>query len=212
MASILARTAAFNLTAIPARSLHSSAAVVAEEKRGLFSRLNPFAKKSEPEQSQQKEESAPAQSLEVEIKDKEYYAPPSWKGEYKDLTEKELADAVRTAAATVLDTPITKLRKVDISQPAIKFKVLKACMVETGHEIPNKDLNEINTLRDVVHVLHRNSVAAKEAINPKGHAVAEWFARQQEQNNLPDNVVFIPYKKERGIPVEDRRTPNKRFL
>ncbi|KAF9163743.1 hypothetical protein DFQ26_002159 [Actinomortierella ambigua] len=202
MASILARTAARSLSATPARSLHSSAAILAEEKRGLFARLNPFAKKGESEQPQQTQEaSTPAQSLEVEIKDKEYYAPPSWKGEYKDLTEKELAHAVRTAAATVIDTPISKLHKV-----------LKACMVETGHEIPNKDLNEISTLRDVVHVLHNNAVAAKEALNPKGHAVAEWFARQQEQNSLPNNVVFIPYKKERGIPVEERRTPNKRFL
>ncbi|KAF9974454.1 hypothetical protein BGZ73_002112 [Actinomortierella ambigua] len=178
MASILTRTAARSLAASPARSLHSSAAMLAEEKRGLFARLNPFAKKGESEQTQDTQAaSTPAQSLEVEIKDKEYYAPPSWKGEYKDLTEKELADAVRTAAATVIDTPITKLHRVDISQPALKFK---ASLVE--------------------------------AIDPKGHAVADWFARQQEQNNLPDNVVFIPYKKERGVPVEERRTPNKRFL
>jgi hypothetical protein len=46
--------------------------------------------------------------------------------------------------------------------------------------------------------------------NPKGHVVAEWF--EKNKASLPPNMVFIPYKKSKGIKVEDRKTTNKRFL
>lgn len=84
-------------------------------------------------------------------------------------------------------------------------------MQSTGREIPNKDIAAIRTLKDVVVVMERLDQEAQAAsANPKGHVVAEWFAKNQ--SSLPPNMVFIPYQKSRGVKAEDRKTTNKRFL
>jgi hypothetical protein len=92
-----------------------------------------------------------------------------------------------------------------------KSQVLKACVVATGHEIPNKDLTSIQTLKDVMIALQRlDQEAMGQSENPNGHVVAEWF--DKNKSNLPSNMIFIPYQKSKGIKAEDRKTSNKRFL
>jgi aminoglycoside phosphotransferase (APT) family kinase protein len=88
---------------------------------------------------------------------------------------------------------------------------MKAIAVQTGHEIPNKDIASIHTLKDVLTTLHTIDNASKDTPeNPKGHVVAEWF--QKNQATLPANMVFIPYAKAKGVKIEDRKRTNKRFL
>lgn len=91
------------------------------------------------------------------------------------------------------------------------LQILKACVVSTGREIPNKEIASINNLQDVVKVLQKlDQDMAVASANPKGHVVAEWF--MSNKASLPDNMVFIPYEKSRGVKAEDRKRTNKRFL
>lgn len=96
-------------------------------------------------------------------------------------------------------------------QKHAKRQVMKAITVQTGHEIPNKDIATIQTLKDIHSTLFSLSSASKDASeNPKGHVVAEWF--QKNQSSLPPNMMFIPYAKAKGVKAEDRQRTNKRFL
>ncbi|KAG0036636.1 hypothetical protein BGZ82_003934 [Podila clonocystis] len=190
--------------------LHTTRFVLAEEKRGLFSRLNPFAKPAQ--DSAATEAVKPAEDLNVEIAEEE--APiPSWKSDLQPMTKEQLEESVRSAASEFVTTTDLHLGKVQLNDPSVKFQasVLKACVQSTGREIPNKDIAAIRTLKDVVVVMERLDQEAQAAsANPKGHVVAEWFAKNQ--SSLPPNMVFIPYQKSRGVKAEDRKTTNKRFL
>ncbi|KAF9951756.1 hypothetical protein BGZ72_006780 [Mortierella alpina] len=89
--------------------------------------------------------------------------------------------------------------------------VMKACVISTGQDIPSKDISSIHTLKDIFTVMQTLDQEAQSASsNPRGHVVAEWFLKNKE--NLPPNMVFIPYQKSKGVKAEDRRTTNKRFL
>ncbi|KAG0069392.1 hypothetical protein BGZ89_002959 [Linnemannia elongata] len=194
-------------------SLHTTTLSAEEEKRGFLSRLNPFAKTTK----QEDVNSSPAQvakaqeELNVEIEEEE--APvPSWKSERKELSAEELEESIRSAAAPFVNTAAgTYLNKIQLDNPKIKFQVMKAVAVQTGYEIPNKDIATIHSLKDIHSTLFSLSSASKDASeNPKGHVVAEWF--QKNQSSLPPNMVFIPYTKAKGVKAEDRQRTNKRFL
>ncbi|KAF9935088.1 hypothetical protein BGZ65_003504, partial [Modicella reniformis] len=182
--------------------------------RGFLSRLNPFAKSTAAVEPTQPTEAAKAtEDLKVEIEEEEEEQPvPSWKNERQSLTPEQLEESIRSAAAPFVDTASTfHLNKIELIDPKIKFQVLKAYVVSTGHEIPNKDLASIHTLRDLYSTVQRLDQEARALPeNPKGHVVAEWF--DKNKTNLPPNMVFIPYKKSKGIKVEDRKSTNKRFL
>ncbi|KAG0335982.1 hypothetical protein BG000_007052 [Podila horticola] len=184
--------------------LHTTRFILAEEKRGLFSRLNPFAKPAQ--ESAATEAAKPAEDLNVVIAEEE--SPiPSWKSDLQSMTKEQLEESVRSAASAFVTTTDLHLGKVQLNDPT----VLKACVQSTGREIPNKDIAAIRTLKDVVVVMERLDQEAQAAsANPKGHVVAEWFAKNQ--SSLPPNMVFIPYQKSRGVKAEDRKTTNKRFL
>ncbi|KAG0204586.1 hypothetical protein BGX28_003525 [Mortierella sp. GBA30] len=214
LATILARSSRLALTpakniasriAAPTASLHTARALADEEKRGFLSRLNPFAKPTQPSPSVSTP-APPAEDLNVEIE--EEIAPiPSWKSDRQSLTTEQLDDMIRSAAAPFLDTASSQLNRIQLSDP----KVLKACVVSTGQEIPNKDIASIHTLRDILTVIQRlDQEAQSVSSNPKGHVVAEWFLKNK--NALPPNMVFIPYEKSKGIKAEDRKRTNKRFL
>ncbi|KAF9337121.1 hypothetical protein BG006_006151 [Podila minutissima] len=180
--------------------LHTTRFVLAEEKRGLFSRLNPFAKPTQ--ESATTEAAKPAEDLNVEIAEEE--APiPSWKSDLQPMTKEQLEESVRSAASEFVTTADLHLGKVQLNDPSVKF--------QASREIPSKDIAAIRTLKDVVVVMERLDQEAQAAsANPKGHVVAEWFAKNQ--SSLPPNMVFIPYQKSRGVKAEDRKTTNKRFL
>ncbi|KAF8939913.1 hypothetical protein BGZ47_007944 [Haplosporangium gracile] len=189
-------------------SLHTTTLSAEEEKRGFLSRLNPFAKTTPKEDVQ----SSPAQvakaqeELNVEIEEEEVPVS-SWKSERKELSAEELEESIRSAAAPFVNTAAgTHLNKIQLDNPKIKFQAL-----QTGHEIPNKDITSIHTLKDIHSTLYSLTAAAQDASeNPKGHVVAEWF--QKNQSTLPPNMVFIPYVKAKGVKAEDRKRTNKRFL
>ncbi|KAG0339738.1 hypothetical protein BG004_006695 [Podila humilis] len=187
---------------LPSRSvarLHTTRFVLAEEKRGLFSRLNPFAKPSTTTTQESATPPQPMEDLVVEMQEDDI-VEPSWKGEVQTMTKEQLEESIRSAASSFVTTTDLHLGKV-----------LKACVQSTGREIPNKDIASIHTLKDIVTVFERLEQESKSVFkNPKGHVVAEWF--ETNKSTLPPNMVFIPYQKSRGVKAEDRKTTNKRFL
>ncbi|KAF9109159.1 hypothetical protein BGX27_007937 [Mortierella sp. AM989] len=197
MASTSSSSSRIILASQRTASLHTARAL-AEEKRGFLSRLNPFAKPApETTKPTPAEAAKAAEVLKVEIKEEEEEPIPSWKSEHQSLTPEQLEELIRSAAAPFVDTSSTA--------------VLKAVVVSTGREIPNKDISSIHTLKDVFSTLQSlDQEALGLSSNPKGHIVAEWF--EKNKSSLPPNMVFIPYQKSRGIKAEDRKTTNKRFL
>ncbi|KAF9382363.1 hypothetical protein CPC16_009375 [Podila verticillata] len=181
--------------------LHTTRFVLAEEKRGLFSRLNPFAKPASQEPATT-EAAKPAEDLNVEIAEEE--APiPSWKSDLQPLTKEQLEESVRSAASSFVTTTDLHLGKVQLNDASVKF--------QASREIPSKDIASIRTLKDIVVVMERLDLESQSrSANPKGHVVAEWF--DKNKSSLPPNMVFIPYQKSRGVKAEDRKTTNKRFL
>ncbi|KAG0292200.1 hypothetical protein BGZ96_004434 [Linnemannia gamsii] len=182
-------------------SLHTTTLSADEEKRGFLSRLNPFAKTTPKEEVN----ASPAAQEELNVEIEEELAPiPSWKSDRQDLSAEELEESIRTAAAPFVNTAEgTHLNKIQLNNPKIKF--------QARHEIPNKDISSIHTLKDVLTTLHTIDDASKDTPeNPKGHVVAEWF--QKNQATLPANMLFIPYVKAKGVKAEDRKRSNKRFL
>ncbi|KAI8594858.1 hypothetical protein EDD21DRAFT_392731 [Dissophora ornata] len=195
-------------------SFHTVRVLSAEEKQGGFlSRLNPFAKPAAPKPAAPSpaEAAKAAQDLNVEIVEEEEKVVPSWKNERQELTAEQLEESIRSAATPFVDTT-TKLNKIRLDGDLkTKFEVLKACVVSTGRDIPNKDLASIHTLKDVLTTMQRLDQEANALPeNIKGHVVAQWF--EKNKSTLPPNMVFIPYQKSKGIKVEDRKTSNKRFL
>jgi hypothetical protein len=73
-----------------------------------------------------------------------------------------------------------------------------------GKRIPNLELNKINTVKDAIDFF----IQDKEVDQRKGHPVAEWFIEHKDE--LPPNMLFIPYIKERGIKREDRSKRQKK--
>ncbi|KAG0219558.1 hypothetical protein BGX31_011285 [Mortierella sp. GBA43] len=204
-------------TAIVASASLHTARAVSEEKRGFLSRLNPFAKPTaDPTPASTPAAAAPkvsTEDLSVQIDDGEAEeVVPSWKGKRQSLSPEQLEESIRSAAAPFVDSasPL-HLHKISISDPKIKFQVLKACAASTGQEIPSKNLSSIQTLKDLYTTMEKLDQEARGLPdNPKGHVVAEWF--EKNKVTLPPNMVFIPYQKSKGIKVEDRKSTNKRFL
>ncbi|KAF9427079.1 hypothetical protein BGZ94_005521 [Podila epigama] len=200
------RTFFINTSSISSKNIariHTSSNILTEEKKSLFSRLNPFAKPSTPETTTTtKETIQKTEDLKVEIEEEEIPVP-SWKNDAKAMTQEELETAVRSAASSFVNTTDLHLAKVHLNDPSIKFKA--------SREIPNKDLASIHSLKDIVTIMTSvDQAAASASANPKGHVVAEWF--ENNKSSLPPNMTFIPYQKSRGIKAEDRKTTNKRFL
>ncbi|RUP48224.1 hypothetical protein BC936DRAFT_144818 [Jimgerdemannia flammicorona] len=73
---------------------------------------------------------------------------------------------------------------VKLSDPSLKFKILKESVAKTGKDIPNLVLNNIATVQDAVDFF-----LAKEAPR-KGSAVQQFF--EEKKDKIPANVRFEP--------------------
>jgi hypothetical protein len=75
---------------------------------------------------------------------------------------------------------------------------------EIGKEIPNLELNNIQTVSDALKFFVKPSIPDAR----KGHPTAEWF--ETHRGELPQNMQFIPYVKERGVKRESRSKLDKK--
>ncbi|CAJ0629830.1 14352_t:CDS:2 [Entrophospora sp. SA101] len=86
---------------------------------------------------------------------------------------------------------------VELSDPKMKFQILKDCSLATKKRVPNLELNNIRTTKDVLDFFVK-----KEQPDPRTiHPVADWF---MNQDKLPPNINFVPYFKQLGEKRFDR--------
>ncbi|PKC07297.1 hypothetical protein RhiirA5_500760 [Rhizophagus irregularis] len=95
------------------------------------------------------------------------------------------------------------LMQFELKDSKLKFEVLRDCTMIIGKKIPNFELNKINTVKDAIDFFTQE----EESDQRKGHPVAEWFIKHKDE--LPSNMMFIPYVKERGVNREDRSKRQK---
>ncbi|CAG8479456.1 430_t:CDS:2 [Funneliformis mosseae] len=96
------------------------------------------------------------------------------------------------------------LMHLELKDPKLKFEILRDCTMIIGKRIPNLELNNINTVKDAVDFFIRE----EQPDQRKGHPVAEWFIKNKDE--LPPNMIFIPFVKERGVKREDRSKGQKK--
>ncbi|CAG8446032.1 9295_t:CDS:2 [Scutellospora calospora] len=101
-------------------------------------------------------------------------------------------------------TDKSKWMDVKLSDPKLKFEILRDCTSLIGRDIPNLDLNFIETVGDAAKFY-----LGEEKKDPRiGHPVAAWFIENEDK--LPPNMSFIPYVKELGVKRENRKKIQKK--
>ncbi|CEI86610.1 hypothetical protein RMCBS344292_01044 [Rhizopus microsporus] len=164
--------------------IHISSVQLAGSESGLFGKLNPWAKK------QNKESVTPAQptaeepvvTFDVKYETKEEFV--SWKRKEVLKDEKEIEGIVRSAVLEhVADANDQSWNQVALTDLDTKFKILKESMKQTGKEVPNYKLNEIETTQDVVAALLDNTK------QEESKTIKDILTEKQEE--LPSNITFI---------------------
>ncbi|KAF9088543.1 hypothetical protein BGX29_000226 [Mortierella sp. GBA35] len=141
----------------------------------------------------------------------------NWKSDCQALSAEEMEASIRSAVAPFFNTAAgTRLNKIQLDDPKInniqQKQVMKAVVVSTGQEIPNKDIASIHTLKEIFTTLQQIKQGAEVATeNPKGYVVAERFQKNQSTLPLPQHSLY-PYTKSKGVKAEDHKRTNKRFL
>ncbi|KAF9080381.1 hypothetical protein BGX23_002238 [Mortierella sp. AD031] len=142
----------------------------------------------------------------------------NWKSDCQALSAEEMEASIRSAVAPFFNTAAgTRLNKIQLDDPKIKSniqqkQVMKAVVVSTRQEIPNKDIAWIHTLKEIFTTLQQIKQGAEVATeNPKGYVVAERFQKNQSTLTLPQHSLY-PYTKSKGVKAEGHKRTNKRFL
>lgn len=97
-----------------------------------------------------------------------------------------------------------KWMDIKLNDPNLKFEILRDCMSLTDRNIPNLELNFIETVGDAVKFY----LGEEKKDLRIGHPVATWFAENEDK--LPPNMTFIPYVKELGVKRENRKKLQKK--
>ncbi|CAG8559462.1 4480_t:CDS:2 [Paraglomus occultum] len=111
---------------------------------------------------------------------------------------KQIEAAFRTVVTRHLPEVGTKWLEVELTDPKLKFEILKGGVSVIGKEVPNLELNNIKTVSDALKFFLTPSTPDPR----KGHPTAEWF--EANKGALPQNMQFVPYTKERGVKRELR--------
>lgn len=175
------------------RQFHTLPAIAAESE-GLFGKFNPWANKNK---QQQQSEVAPAQptsaasvqqpsKVTFNVKYQEADDVVSWKR--KDVLEDqaELESTLKSVIlAQVKGATETNWNNVAIDNVDTKFKLLKEAIKETGKEVPNYELNNLSSTKQVLEYFKTGGLAQK-----KKTTVRSYFEENSE--SLPKNLTFVP--------------------
>ncbi|GES80655.1 hypothetical protein GLOIN_2v1636384 [Rhizophagus clarus] len=116
----------------------------------------------------------------------------------------EIKEKILVILQKYIDSSKGDLMQFELKDSKLKFEILKDCTMIIGKRIPNLELNKINTVKDTIDFFTQE----EESDQRKGHPVAEWFIKHKDE--LPSNMMFIPYVKERGVKREDRSKRQKK--
>ncbi|CDS02966.1 hypothetical protein LRAMOSA00368 [Lichtheimia ramosa] len=163
------------------RNLHTTTPVAA----GGFSRFNPWAKKpesQEPVTTPVNNADAPATAFNVTYYDDE---PDTLSWRNKEVIQDE--DKVQSIVKSIVldsvngsDENNWKTARLDVAD--VKFKVVKQSIAQLGKEVSNLQLNNMQTVSDVLDHFLRKDDATKKS------TVQQFF--EDNADTLPSNLVF----------------------
>ncbi|KAG2173101.1 hypothetical protein INT43_004474 [Umbelopsis isabellina] len=168
-------------------ALHTSAAVRIANTNAIGASWNPFAKKQEQEQKpdQPLQDAVNKVDLDFNIDYEDKIEVPSWKNAtiINDVEQVQsiLKQVVQKHIHGASDSNWTEASLADVN---VKFNVIKDAIIETGKDVPNAELNNIESVSDALAFFSRKSVLPDDA---RG-AVQRYLEEDVEE--LPSNLSF----------------------
>ncbi|KAI9322478.1 hypothetical protein BX666DRAFT_1895240 [Dichotomocladium elegans] len=165
--------------------IHTSTPAAAS---GGFSRFNPWAKKAEPQEQAVNNVAAPVNTT---FDVKHYEEEPdtlSWKN--KDIVQEadKIQSVVRSIVVEAVAGSETNWKETRLDDANVKFKVVKESIQKLGKEVSNAQLNNMQTVEDVLDHFLRTA----EHNAAKKPSVAQYF--EDHADSLPPNLVFRSHK------------------
>ncbi|KAI8967919.1 hypothetical protein BDF20DRAFT_917169 [Mycotypha africana] len=179
------------------RQLHSSSYVMASEsKQGLFSKLNPWASKTDTTVSESV--ATPVNSPEddkvtfrVDYEEEEKESIKPWLNEAQLTDKAEIEAKVKSVILErIQEATETNWKGLPFKTLTAKFKVIKDAIKETGIDVPNYKLNELNTTDDILYYFTEEKDIILTAKKQQNETIKDFFEENRE--SLPSNMVFVP--------------------
>ncbi|KAI8092411.1 uncharacterized protein B0P05DRAFT_226750 [Gilbertella persicaria] len=165
------------------RYIHTTPAVLAESD-GLFGKLNPWAKKEQPQtvtpaQHTNEEVVAP---VTFDVKYEEAEEITSWKRSDVLTNEQEIESTLKSVILQHLQNANeTNWKELPFEDSHIKFQILKESIKQTGKEVPNYQLSQLETTGHVLEFFKHTQVQTHSTIE-------DYFLSNKD--SLPTNLTF----------------------
>ncbi|KAI8097748.1 uncharacterized protein BX664DRAFT_383985 [Halteromyces radiatus] len=174
------------------RPFHTSSLTLSEN-NGMFGRFNPWAKKTTKTSDSTTTTTATTATTEsignvtfdVDYQDEHEFS--SW----KNTQVMEDINDIHSSIHTIVSEHIKGLNETNwqdasLNDTDIKFKVVKESIKQIGKEIPNLDLNNITTVKDLLAFYERKPDLSETSVE-------KFFI--ENQSSLPPNMTFVDNKK-----------------
>ncbi|CEP19877.1 hypothetical protein [Parasitella parasitica] len=174
------------IAAISKRQFHRATVFLAEGE-GIFGKLNPWAKKEQPQPVTPAQHTSEEPKVTFNVKYEEDDDFISWKRDDILTDVAELESTVRSVILKyVQGANETNWNNLPLTDYNTKFKILKESMKQTGKEVPNYELNGFETTKDVLEFFRTEKALAKKV------TVLDYF--EENRKFLPNNLTFAPAK------------------
>ncbi|KAL1925690.1 uncharacterized protein VTP21DRAFT_573 [Calcarisporiella thermophila] len=198
------------------RIAHLHTTPISKANIGILGRMNPWAKATKQVESQQPKSEKPHNtndknpldkidlSMDVTVDNVLEEAP--WKRADPITEPEEIRKIIKeiVLSHTQVSDVGEEWLQIKLDSTDLKFQILKESIVKIGKDIPNLELNNIATIQDAVDYF----IQVEEPISKQSHPVAYWFKNHADE--LPPNMQFVPYVKERGVKRGERLSVKKR--
>ncbi|KAI8067411.1 hypothetical protein BDF21DRAFT_466151 [Thamnidium elegans] len=167
------------------RQIHTAPAILAESE-GLFGKFNPWANKPKTDTVTPAQHTNEETKVTFNVKYQEEDDIVSWKRTDVLTDPSEIESTVKSVILQhVSGANETNWNELPIQDLDTKFKVLKFSMKETGKEVPNYELNNLQTTNDVLQYFKEGRGLAIEDTTVQSYL-------EQNRESLPKNLTFIP--------------------
>ncbi|KAI8638266.1 hypothetical protein BD408DRAFT_477744 [Parasitella parasitica] len=174
------------VSAISKRQFHTAPAILAEGE-GLFGKLNPWAKKVQPQLVTPAQLTSEEPKVTFNVKYEEEDDIVSWKRNDILTDTAELESTVKSVILQyVQGANETNWDNLPVTDDNTKFQILKESMKQTGKEVPNYELNGFESTKDVLNFFKSEKALAKKV------TVLDYF--EENRQSLPNNLTLAPAK------------------
>ncbi|EIE83192.1 hypothetical protein G6F46_003051 [Rhizopus delemar] len=167
---------------------HSSSIQLAGSDSGLFGKFNPWAKNNDkkeeiPVTPAQHTSEEPIVTFNVKYEDKEEFV--SWKNKETIKDHEQIESTIKSIVLQhVNNAGEVNWKDLSLKDLNTKFHILKESMKQIGKEIPNYELNQIETTQDVLKAFTKNETSIENM------TVYDYLEKNNE--SLPSNLKFVP--------------------